>query len=58
VKLALVGWLTWFHHWLGRRRKEFLADANTRSGRDYRLMNEVPTVALLIIVAMVVVKPF
>jgi putative membrane protein len=58
VKLALVGWLTWFHHWLGRRRKEFLADANTRTGRHYRMMNEVPTVALLVIVAMVVVKPF
>lgn len=57
-KLAGVGALTWFHHWLGLRRKEFAADANTRSGRDYRLMNEAPTALLLVIVALVVVKPF
>jgi len=57
-KLAAVLALTWFHHWLGLRRKEFARDANTRSGRSYRLMNEVPTLLLLLIVAMVVVKPF
>lgn len=57
-KLAAVGVLTWFHHWLGLRRKDFLRDANTRSGRTYRLMNEVPTLLLLVIVTMVVVRPF
>ena len=48
--------LTWFHHWLGIRRKEFLAGENTRTGRTYRLMNEVPTVCLVVIVVSVVVK--
>ena len=48
--------MTWFHHWLGLRRKEFLAGTNTRSGRTYRLMNEVPTVLMIIIVFSVVVK--
>lgn len=57
-KLLSVMILTWFHHWLGARRKEFAIDANTRTGRQFRLMNEVPTVLLLIIVAMVIVKPF
>lgn len=57
-KLAAIGAITWLHHWLGLRRKEFLRDANTRTGRSYRLMNEVPTVALLIIVVMVIVRPF
>jgi protoporphyrinogen IX oxidase len=57
-KLALVVLLTWFHHWCARRRKDFAADANTREGRHFRMMNEVPTLALLIIVAMAVVKPF
>jgi protoporphyrinogen IX oxidase len=58
VKLAAVLLLTWFHHWLGLRRKDFAADANTVSGRRYRLMNEVPTVALVVIVIMVIVRPF
>lgn len=57
-KLAGVIALTAFHHWLGLRRKEFARDANTRTGRRYRLMNEVPTILLLGIVALVVVKPF
>ncbi|MBA3326131.1 MAG: protoporphyrinogen oxidase HemJ [Rhodobacteraceae bacterium] len=57
-KLAAVLALTWFHHWLGLRRKEFARDANTRSGRAYRLMNELPTLLLVTIVALVVVKPF
>ena len=58
AKLAFVVWLTWFHHWCARRRKEFDRDNNTRSGRTYRIMNEVPSVALVAIVLLVVVKPF
>jgi protoporphyrinogen IX oxidase len=57
-KLALVGWLTWFHHWCGLRRKDFAAGVNSRPGRTYRIMNEVPTLALIGIVVLVVVKPF
>jgi len=44
------------HGWLSKRRKEFAAGQNTRSGRTYRLMNEVPTVLMLVIVFSVVVK--
>ncbi len=58
VKLAAVLVLTWFHHWLALRRLDFAADANHMSGRSYRMMNELPTLALVIIVVMVVVKPF
>jgi putative membrane protein len=58
VKLAGVGGLTWFHHWLGRRRAEFAADANETTGRCYRAMNEVPTALLIVVVAMVVARPF
>jgi protoporphyrinogen IX oxidase len=57
VKLAFVIWLTWLHHWLALRRKDFAAETNTRSGRTFRLMNEVPTLALVVIVVMVVVRP-
>ena len=48
--------MTWFHHWLARRRKDFLAGKNTLTGRQYRLMNEVPTVLMGIIVLSVVVR--
>jgi putative membrane protein len=58
IKLAGVLVLTWFHHWLGWRRRDFAADRNTISGRSYRLMNELPTVALVVIVVMVIVRPF
>ncbi len=58
VKAASVLAMSGFHGWLSARRKDFAADKNTRSGRAYRLANEVPTVLMLIIVAMVVVKPF
>jgi protoporphyrinogen IX oxidase len=50
--------MTWFHHWLGLRRKEFIAGANTHTGRQYRLMNEVPTILLLVIVISVIARPF
>jgi len=48
--------MTWFHHWLGLRRKEFLAGENQLSGRQYRMMNEVPTVLMVVIVLSVVIK--
>ena len=48
--------MTWFHMWLSARRKGFVAGTNTLTGRQYRMMNEVPTVLLVIIVLAVVVK--
>lgn len=56
TKAAGVLGMTWFHHWLGYRRKDFVAGANLRSGRTYRMMNEVPTVLLALIVISVIVK--
>src|SRR6056297_1796148 len=50
--------MTWFHMWCGARRKEFAAGANSRTGRSYRLMNEVPTVLLIVIVVAVIARPF
>ena len=38
--------------------KSFAADANQKSVRYFRIINEVPAVAMIIIVIMVVVKPF
>lgn len=58
TKAAAIIGMTWFHHWCGWRRKEFVAGTNTRSGRHYRLMNEVPTLFLVVIVVSVIVRPF
>lgn len=58
VKLASVLLLSAFHGNLVRWRRDFLEDRNTRPARFYRIANEVPTVLLLVIVFMVIVKPF
>ena len=58
IKLIMIAGMTWFHHYLGLWRKAFAADQNTRSGRYFRLANEVPTVLMVIIVIMVIVRPF
>jgi protoporphyrinogen IX oxidase len=58
AKLILVVLLTGYHHVLGRWRKDFAADRNRHDARFYRLMNEVPTLLMVGIVVLVVVKPF
>lgn len=58
TKAICVLAMTWFHHWLGLRRKEFLAGENTRTGRTYRMMNEFPTLLLVVIVVSVIARPF
>ena len=57
-KLLLVFALSGMHGFLGRCVKDFAADRNMRSERFYRLINEVPTVLMIGIVILVVVKPF
>ncbi len=57
-KLVGLSTMTWVHHDLGVARKRFERDANTRSERGWRMMNEVPTLALILIVVMVIAKPF
>jgi putative membrane protein len=58
VKLAAVLGLTAIHHRLSVWRKAFAADRNTRSAGFYRAVNEIPTLLLILIVVMVVVRPF
>jgi putative membrane protein len=58
VKAALVIGLTLIHHLYARWRKDFAADRNTRPARFYRLWNEVPTILMIAIVFLVVLKPF
>jgi putative membrane protein len=58
AKFGLVLLLTGYHHALGVWRKDFAVDWNTRSPRFYRIMNEVPTLLMIGIVVLVIVKPF
>ena len=50
--------MTWFHHWLGQRRKDLLNGTSTVTGRQFRMMNEVPTILMFVIVISVVARPF
>jgi len=50
--------MTVFHVWLAKRQRDFENGENHLTGKTYRIMNEVPTVLLLAIVIMVVVRPF
>jgi protoporphyrinogen IX oxidase len=58
LKFAAILGLTYCHIWLGQRRREFLHDANTRTARTYRMVNEIPTLLMIVVVIMVIAKPF
>ncbi|HEY8564843.1 MAG TPA: protoporphyrinogen oxidase HemJ [Beijerinckiaceae bacterium] len=57
-KFALVIGLSAVHGVYAKRLKEFAADRNTRPARYYRILNEVPTLLMIGIVILVIVKPF
>jgi protoporphyrinogen IX oxidase len=58
AKLALVLLLSAFHGLLAKWTKDFAHDRNTRSPKFYRIANEVPTILMILIVILVIVKPF
>jgi protoporphyrinogen IX oxidase len=58
AKFALVILMSGVHGFFSRCVKDFAADKNVRSQKFYRIINEVPTVLLILIVILVVVKPF
>ncbi len=58
AKLGLVVLMTGLHGVLSKARRAFANDANRHSAKYYRVLNEVPTVLLIGIVILVVVKPF
>jgi putative membrane protein len=58
VKLALVGLLIVYHVYCYKLMRDFARDRNARSARWYRLFNELPSVLLIGIVLLAVVKPF
>lgn len=58
VKLACLVLLTGVHGFCAKSVKLFARDANVRPAKFYRWLNEAPTVLIIIIVIMVVVRPF
>jgi putative membrane protein len=58
VKLLLVLLLTVFHVKLARWRLDFVAGKFTNTSRFYRMINEIPTVLMIGIVLLVILKPF
>jgi putative membrane protein len=57
-KILLVVLLSGVHGYLVGRVRDFANDRNTKSGRFYRVINEVPAVLMVGIVILVIVKPF
>jgi putative membrane protein len=58
AKLGLVLMLSAFHGLLAMWTRDFALDRNTRSARFYRIANEIPTLLMIGIVILVVVRPF
>lgn len=58
AKLLLVFILSGVHGFMGKCLREFANDRNTRSEKFYRIFNEIPTVLMVFIVILVVLKPF
>lgn len=58
AKLAFVVLLTGVHQFYGRAVRAFAEDRNSRTGRQWRIWNEAPALLMVLIVVMVVVKPF
>ncbi len=58
AKLLLVLVLSGIHGFLAGRVRDFARDRNMRSAKFYRIINEVPAVLMVLIVILVVVKPF
>ena len=58
AKVALVALLVAYHFWMRKLIGDFARDANARSHVFYRWVNEAPTLLLVAIVILVVVKPF
>ena len=58
AKVVLVALLVAYHFWMRKHLGDFARDANRRSHVYYRFVNELPTVLLVAIVILVVVKPF
>ncbi|MGL1920457.1 MAG: protoporphyrinogen oxidase HemJ [Hyphomicrobiales bacterium] len=58
IKFLAVIFMTIYHMYLGNQRKKFITGEGIKSAKFYKLINEIPTILMIIIVVMVVVRPF
>ena len=58
IKLIFVFLLLGYHGFLSKMRKEFILDKRPKSEKFFRRINEIPAIFTIIIVIMVIVKPF
>ena len=57
IKIILVTVLTFYHFLLGKYLADFSSDSNQTTSKFYRIINEVPTIILIVVVFVVVFKP-
>ena len=57
IKLILVLLLSFYHFYLGSCLKDLSIDKNTKSSNFFRIINEIPTILLVIIIFIVIYKP-
>ena len=57
IKIVSVLVLTYYHFLLGKYLNDFSIDNNSKSSKFYRIMNEVPTIILIVVVFVVIFKP-
>ena len=57
IKIILVSVLTFYHFLLGKYLNDFATDNNKKSSKFYRIIIEVPTIILIVVVFVVVFKP-
>ena len=57
IKITAVVILTYYHFTLGKYLSDFAIDNNNKSSKFYRIINEVPTIILIVVVFVVVFKP-
>ena len=58
IKFAMVIAMTVMHFIYAKHAKQFAQDSNEKSARYFRMINEIPAVFMIVIVIMVIVKPF
>lgn len=57
IKIISVAILTYYHFLLGRYLSELAIDKSSKSSKFYRIINEIPTIILIVVVFVVVFKP-
>jgi protoporphyrinogen IX oxidase len=58
LKIGLVVGLTGFHHYLGASARRFAAGERPGSARQWRMRNEIPTLLMIGVIILVIIKPF